>query len=315
MRVLVGVLLIGSGLSKGAQAPNQETSVAAAPATTLKLDVADGSVASYHFQEQFPAVKSPDEASGSSSAITGSLVLAPDGSLVPGQSKFSIDLRSLKSDQEMRDAYIQKATLETDKFPTADFVPRRIQGINRPLPETGQTTFHLIGDLTIHGVTKEVTWNGTAAFSEYGAVIHATTDFIFGTFDLSKPRLMHVLNVDDKIHLEIAVKAKFSRATATASPVAPGIGHGFLIDKHLAVGMQCDSCHVASPPPTPPTMNTCLSCHGGTYSKLAEMTDRDTPNPHDSPHQAEIPCAMCHHVHKASELHCNECHSLDLKTP
>jgi len=314
MRVLVGVLLVGSGLSKGAQAPNEATSAAAAPASAVKLDVAEGSVVSYHFREQLAGVKSPDEVSGSSSAITGNLVLAPDGSVVTGQSKLSIDLRTLKGNQEMRDAYVQKDILETDKFPTADFVPRRIEGIASPLPQTGQTTFHLIGDLNIHGVTKEVTWNGTAVLSEHGAIIHATTNFVFGAFGLSKPKFVHVLSVDDKIHLEIAINVEFSRQ-APASPVAPGIGHGFLIDKHLAVGMQCNSCHVESPPPTPPTMNTCLSCHGGTYSKLAAMTDKDTPNPHDSPHQADLPCAMCHHVHKASELHCNQCHSLDLKTP
>ncbi|MEI9967766.1 MAG: cytochrome c3 family protein [Terracidiphilus sp.] len=182
-------------------------------------------------------------------------------------------------------------------------------------PHTGQTTFHLIGDMTIHGVTKEVTWSGTAEFSESGVVGHATTDFVFATFGLSKPMLMRVLSVDDKIHLEIEFKTEFSRATPTASATAPGVGHGFLIDKHLAVGMQCGSCHIASPPPTPPTMATCLSCHGGTYSKLAEVTNMDTPNPHDSPHESEIPCAMCHHVHRASELHCNECHTLDFKTP
>jgi len=100
---------------------------------------------------------------------------------------------------------------------------------------------------------------------------------------------------------------------ALAQTSAPGAGHGFLIDKHMKANVDCAKCHTQSTA-TPPTMVTCLSCHGGTYEKLAAMTEKDMPNPHAS-HRGDVDCDQCHHVHKASETVCNQCHTYDMTTP
>ena len=97
------------------------------------------------------------------------------------------------------------------------------------------------------------------------------------------------------------------------SPTPPGHGHGFLIDKHVAASVTCAQCHTQNTT-TPPTMTTCLSCHGGTYAKLAAMTVKDMPNPHAS-HRGDVACEQCHHVHKVSETLCNQCHTYDMNTP
>jgi polyisoprenoid-binding protein YceI len=196
---LAGVGAICGGTALKAQAP--------APASAgAKLDIADGSSASYRVQEQLAGVNFPNDAVGMTSAVTGSVVLGPDGSVNSSQSKLTIDLRTLKSDQEMRDGYLQKRTLETDKFPNAEFVPKKITGIPVPLPAMGQTGFQMTGDLTIHGMTSEVTWTGIATFSKTGAAGRATTNFTFATFGLTKPTLARLLSVDDKIALEVAFK-------------------------------------------------------------------------------------------------------------
>ena len=94
---------------------------------------------------------------------------------------------------------------------------------------------------------------------------------------------------------------------------APGVGHGFLIDKHLGAQLTCANCHTESTA-KPPEMATCLSCHGGTYDALAKTTENDDPNPHAS-HRGELPCAECHHIHQASVLLCSQCHDFELKVP
>ena len=118
------------------------------------------------------------------------MVINPDGSINTAESKLTIDLKSLKSDQEMRDGYIQMRTLETAKFPTAEFVPKKLTGVAAPLPSNGQSGFQLQGDLTVHGTTSEVTWNGVVTFNNNGNVVgRATTNFTFATFGLNQAHL------------------------------------------------------------------------------------------------------------------------------
>jgi len=111
-----------------------------------------------------------------------------------------------------------------------------------------------------------------------------------------------------------ALQAIVVHVAAVAQPPAPGTGHGFLIDKHIAAGLTCAKCHTATPFAIGADMATCLGCHGGTYPKLAAMTENDQPNPHAS-HRGEEPCGSCHHVHAASVTLCNQCHSYDMTTP
>ena len=81
---------------------------------------------------------------------------------------------------------------------------------------------------------------------------------------------------------------------------------------HEQKGIACEGCHRKSQQ-EPVSPETCSGCHGS-YQKLGESNKGRFPNPHDS-HLGEIRCTLCHHVHKASEMYCNRCHSFDLKVP
>ena len=111
----------------------------------------------------------------------------------------------------------------------------------------------------------------------------------------------------------VAARLDTAAAQSPAPRAAPGAGRGFLIDKHVAAGIDCAACHQESTAKAPAT-TTCLTCHGGTYAKLAATTEDDEPNPHAS-HQGEVACLQCHHVHTASTTLCNQCHTFDMKTP
>ena len=57
----------------------------------------------------------------------------------------------------------------TDKFPNMVFVPKRVAGLPLPLaspPQAQAVGFELIGDMTLRGVTKQVTWRGHPDLSE-----------------------------------------------------------------------------------------------------------------------------------------------------
>lgn len=110
-----------------------------------------------------------------------------------------------------------------------------------------------------------------------------------------------------------SITAVLTTHVYSQSPPAPGTGHGFLIDKHIAAGLNCSACHAESPPAKAPDTAACTKCHGS-YSDIAAKTAQDQPNPHAS-HLGDIPCASCHHIHQASVTYCAQCHNFDMKTP
>jgi polyisoprenoid-binding protein YceI len=208
----ITALLIASAQSTVAQAPPAPAAKPPAPTTPSQLEAQPGTKASYRVKEQLAGLSFPDDAVGTTDQVTGTVVILPNGTVDTAKSKLTIGLQSLKSDQDMRDGYVKGRTLEADKFPNAEFVPRTITGLPNPLPAadraTDQTEFKLTGDLTIHGVTKPVTLTGYATMSKDMVAGAAHTDFTFATFNLTKPTLARLLSVDDKIDLELQFKFK-----------------------------------------------------------------------------------------------------------
>ena len=83
----------------------------------------------------------------------------------------------------------------------------------------------------------------------------------------------------------------------------------FNSDKHIKIGLNCDSCHGAATVATGAevSMAKCLSCHGS-YEELAKRTETMSRNPHTNPHNFDLACNVCHHGHSADENYCESCH-------
>ena len=174
----------------------------------LTLTITDGTTAAYRVREQLAGISFPSDAVGQSTAVAGTVVFNKDGSIDTSQSKLTFDLRTLKSDQAMRDGYIQRRTLETDQYPTAEFVPKSVTGMPNPLD--GQIGFQLSGDMTVHGKTAPVTWQGIATVDNNNGIVagRASTDFKFETFGMSQPQIARVMSVNDNINLEVEFRFK-----------------------------------------------------------------------------------------------------------
>ncbi len=191
-----------------AAAPPTAADPAAAPttaagATTVRLMIVPGkSEARYRVREQLVNVSLPSDAVGKTQAITGTIVGKTDGTIVPSESKFVVDLRTLQSDRSQRDGFLKRSVLQTDQFPNAVFVPSQTQGLDLTFPPTGKVTFKLIGDLTIRDTTKQVTWDATCEPQGNQGTCHITTLFPFEYFNLTQPRVPVVLSVENHITLE-----------------------------------------------------------------------------------------------------------------
>jgi polyisoprenoid-binding protein YceI len=164
--------------------------------------VAERSEARYLVREQLAGLSFPNDAVGTTSAIEGSLALDARGRVLPSESRFSVDLRTLRSDEARRDNYLRRNTLETDRYPHAVFVPIEVRGLPVPLPQTGTASFDLVGDLTIRDATRRVTWEAAATVRGEDLSVQARTAFRFADFGLRVPRVASVLSVEDNIRLE-----------------------------------------------------------------------------------------------------------------
>ncbi len=205
--------------------PNTPTSVPDTPTPTvtreldaLILEIAEGTSARYLVKEQFARRNLPNDAIGETSAVSGSLMFRPDGTIDPAGSRFEVQLRRLRSDDEERDEYLEEEGLESLKFSVAEFVLEQAPGLPWPLPQDGQTEFQLQGEMTVHGVTSPATWDVTAQFTPQGATGQARTNFDFAKFSIERPSAFFLLSVEDLIRLELDFVLVFGSIEAGKPP-------------------------------------------------------------------------------------------------
>ena len=174
--------------------------------STLFTVVPEGSEVRYRVQEQLAQRDLPNDAVGTTNNVAGSIVVDQNGAVVPEQSRIAVDTASLESDSARRDNYVRQNTLETQEYPTAEFVVREAPGLPNPLPTSGEAQFQVVGDLTIHGVTRPATWEATARFDEQGAMANATTRVALTDFGMTPPRVGPVLSIEDEAQLELDLR-------------------------------------------------------------------------------------------------------------
>jgi len=169
----------------------------------LQLVVApDGNEVRYRVREQLVGVDLPNDAVGSTNAVSGAIAFDAAGKIVPASSRFVVTASTLESDRERRDGYVRGRLLETSEYPTVELAPTALQGLTLPIPSHGTKSFTLLGNLTVHGVTKPTTWQVNASFADGRVTGTARTAFTFSEFGLTQPRVPVVLSVADTIGLE-----------------------------------------------------------------------------------------------------------------
>ncbi|HEU4632235.1 MAG TPA: YceI family protein [Gemmatimonadaceae bacterium] len=176
---------------------------AAVPADTLRFVVAPtGNEARYRVREQLVRRDLPNDAIGRTTTISGGIAVDGAGKVIPGASRFVVDVTELKSDSDRRDGYVRRRLLETERYPTVELVPTAVQGLPSPLPAAGPVSFQLVGDLTVHGTTRPTTWQVTGQYQGGRITGTARTGFTFADFGLTQPRVPILLSVADTITLE-----------------------------------------------------------------------------------------------------------------
>jgi polyisoprenoid-binding protein YceI len=200
--ILAGLALLAGAAASVARGPGSAVH-AQGLAAPLRLDVvAERSEVRYRVREQLATLRFPNDAVGATRAIEGGIAVDGEGRILEMQSKFTVELATLRSDEPRRDNYLRRNTLDTDRHPTIVLVPTELRGLRFPLPATGTVAFQLVGNLSIRRATGPTTWEATAAFEGDEVTVRARTAFRFADFDLRIPRVSVVLSVEDLIKLE-----------------------------------------------------------------------------------------------------------------
>lgn len=140
------------------------------------------------------------EAVGRTSQVEGSGTIDGMALVAAG---FTVDMTTLQSDDSRRDNQLRNQSLETNAFPKASFQLTTPVDLPDDLVEGEPVSITASGDLTLHGVTREVELPLDIQLVNDILVVVGSLDITLSDFDIAAPRAPSVLQVNDYATLEI----------------------------------------------------------------------------------------------------------------
>jgi len=117
---------------------------------------------------------------------------------------FYLDLTTLDTGNDKRDKDMRE-TLETDKYPFAEFFGKLISGFN---PDTtGRQEVTVRGEFTIHNITREVTITGTLQKKPDGLLVKAGWTLNMTDYNIKPPGILFY-RVEENIDIQIEALLK-----------------------------------------------------------------------------------------------------------
>jgi polyisoprenoid-binding protein YceI len=170
--------------------------------------VSNQTTASYSVYENLVFQNKPNnDAIGTTHSVQGSFKIRTSTSPLVASMDVTVDLRTLQSDADRRDTYIQQHSLETDTYPYATFISVSTQGLPASYTDGQTVHFQLTGNLTMHGKTnKEV-------FDVQGKVVgntvtgKATSTVYMTDFGIQPPNLANIAIAQNKVLITITFTA------------------------------------------------------------------------------------------------------------
>ena len=136
---------------------------------------------------------------GSTQEVEGEFVLDLTQTFPLVENQFTVNIRSLTSDQFRRDERIREESLESDKFPLATFVATAVEGFPATYTEGEEITFQLIGDLTIREIAQPTTFAVTAVLDNNTISGTATATILMTDFGFDPPSIGNFFTVANEV--------------------------------------------------------------------------------------------------------------------
>lgn len=200
--------------TRPSSAPTVPADEAAAPLTNTAPESKTYAIVSEESTAQFTLNEDlrgkPTKVVGVTHDIGGSFsVIQNPAALTIGEIK--VNARTLKTDNDQRNGAIGRMILKSED-PANEFVvfkPASVTGLPATIETGVEFPFSVIGDLTIKGITKPVTFTGTGTVNADGSFTGgAKTIVTHSDYDISIPNLPFLANVDKQTELSVAVVAR-----------------------------------------------------------------------------------------------------------
>jgi polyisoprenoid-binding protein YceI len=125
-----------------------------------------------------------NEAVGRTSQVSGSITISGTTITAGG---FTVDMATVTSDESRRDGQFDGRIMETTLYPTATFTLTQPIGLGSIPSEGEQRTFQATGQLTLHGVTKTLTFDLTGRWSGSVIQVAGSIPITFADWNISNP--------------------------------------------------------------------------------------------------------------------------------
>ncbi|HEX9038794.1 MAG TPA: YceI family protein [Ktedonobacterales bacterium] len=192
-----------SGSSAGAAATLAPTLTPATGQTAFSLDT---SATTATFTTHETLFGSPKTVVGSTSQVSGQILIDTADPAKSQVGEIRVDVSALRTDNDMRNNTIQGRILETGVagYQYATFSATAYKGLPSSIT-TGQTvSFQIEGNLTVHGVTKPVTFDVTLTLVSAKQVTgKATTTVRYEDFNMAIPNVPNVSDVSSNVTLAL----------------------------------------------------------------------------------------------------------------
>jgi polyisoprenoid-binding protein YceI len=145
-------------------------------------NIGSGSVVGYRIKETL--FGQSNTAVGRTSAISGSITISAT-TVTAGH--FTVDMTKVTSDQSQRDHQFQGRIMDTSTYPTATFVLSQPIQLGSVPADGTIVTKTALGNLTMHGTTKSVTFTVQARRSGSTISISGSIPIVFADYGISNP--------------------------------------------------------------------------------------------------------------------------------
>lgn len=174
---------------------NVDTSIG----TFTSVEDTSGNFVGYRVQEQLAGIGA-NTAVGRTPKVSGSLTIA--GTKVTAV-EITADLTALKSDDNGRDGRLRDQGIETGRFPDATFKLTSPIDLGTIPADGTEIAATASGQLTLHGVTKDVQIPLKAKLSGSTIVVTGSVPIVFADYSIQKPESFKVLSIDDHGTMEL----------------------------------------------------------------------------------------------------------------